>query len=149
MVNFFLILKNNEFYSQLQLKLPGTAGLYSIHLIAFDKAGNYKVTRRLVLYDSNSHVSHNPFLVTRVQTGSPKTNFTWIVHNTTLVNVVWSGRFRNALHDQNKWLNEVVPNLVIPESLDDHYGRRSIKKINNMHGNSYFIYSFTLHINDY
>lgn len=149
MVNFFLILKNNEFYSQLQLKLPGTAGLYSIHLIAFDKAGNYKVTRRLVLYDSNSHVSHNPFLVTRVQTGSPKTNFTWIVHNTTLVNVVWSGRFRNALHDQNKWLNEVVPNLVIPESLDDHYGGRSLKKINNMHGNSYFIYSFTLHINDY
>lgn len=117
------------------MKLPGAAGLFSIHLIAFDKAGNYKATRRLVLYDSNSHVSHNPFLVTRVQTGSPRTNYTWIVDNTTVVTVVWSERFRNVLHDHNKWLNEVMPNPVIPESLDDHGGGRSIKKINNMHGN--------------
>ena len=114
--------------------LPGLAGLFSIHLIAFDKARNYKVTRRLVLYDSNSHVSHNPFFVTRLQTGSPQTNYTWVVKNTTVVKLIWPSRFRNALHSNNKWLDEVLPNRDISQTLDDFSGVRTIQKINNTHG---------------
>ncbi|XP_056015772.1 uncharacterized protein LOC125675332 [Ostrea edulis] len=120
--------------SSKSLKLPGTAGLFSIHLTAYDKAGNYKTTRRLVLYDSNSHVSHNPLRVTRVQTGSEKTNYTWIVDNTAIVDVQWPKRFRNSLHDHNKWLDEVSINPHISEKYDDYSGWRPITKVNNIAG---------------
>lgn len=123
----------DSFLSQKSVNLPGS-GLYSIHLTAYDKAGNHKTTRRLVLYDSNSHVSHNPHQNTRVETGSANTNYTWVVDNTTLINIKWTKRFRNALHDHNKWLNDVSPSPGISEVYDDYSGARSVKKIRNVYG---------------
>ncbi|XP_061176007.1 uncharacterized protein LOC133184958 [Saccostrea echinata] len=116
------------------LKLPGDKGLFSIHLAAYDKAGNYKTTRRFVLYDSNSHVSHNPFRLTRVQTASEKTKYTWVVDDTKIVKVQWKKRFRNAVHDHNKWLNEISPSYGITENYDDYSGQRSVDKVKNMEG---------------
>lgn len=59
----------------------------------------------------------------------------WIVDNIIVVIVVWFERFWNVLYDYNKWLNEVMFNLVIFEFLDDYGGGWFIKKINNMYGN--------------
>ncbi|XP_052707847.1 uncharacterized protein LOC128183063 isoform X2 [Crassostrea angulata] len=130
-----------------ELNLPGT-GLYSIHLTAYDKAGNYKSTRRFVLFDSNSHVSHNPYEHSRVDTGSENTNYTWVVDNTTTIEVTWKKRFRNALHDHNKWLNEISESHGIAEAYDDYTGIRNVTHIKNVYGCvdfrvEYFVYDGT------
>lgn len=111
-----------------------SAGLYSIHLTANDKAGNYKTTRRFVLYDNNSHVSHNPFMNSRVETATKNTNYTWIVDNTTPIYVTWKGRFRNALHHHNKWLNKISPSHGISEPYDDYTGVTNVNYIKNVYG---------------
>lgn len=118
---------------QKQLNLPGT-GLYSIHLTAYDKAGNYKSARRFVLYDGNSHVSHNPYEHTRVATGSKETNYTWVINNTTTIEVTWTKRFRNALHDNNKWLNEISESHGISDLFDDFNGSMSVRHFKNVYG---------------
>ncbi|XP_061177042.1 uncharacterized protein LOC133185758 [Saccostrea echinata] len=116
------------------LRLPGTAGLFSIHLVAYDKAGNFKTTRRFVLYDSDSRVSYNPLHVTRVQSASEETNYTWVIDDTKIVNVQWTKRFRNILHDHNKWLDEISPSYGITKSYDDYSGQRPVTKVNNVNG---------------
>ncbi|XP_062576068.1 uncharacterized protein LOC134237945 [Saccostrea cucullata] len=116
------------------LRLPGSAGLFSIHLTAHDNAGNYKTARRFVLYDSDSRVSYNPLYVTRVQSASKNTNYTWVVDDTKIVNVQWTKRFRNILHDHNKWLNEISPSYGITKGYDDYSGPRSVNKVNNVYG---------------
>ncbi|XP_061176006.1 uncharacterized protein LOC133184957 [Saccostrea echinata] len=116
------------------LRLPGSAGLFSIHLTAYDNAGNYKTARCFVLYDNDSHVSYYPLHVTRVKSASEKTNYTWVVDDTKIVNVQWTKRFRNILHDHNKWLDEISPSYGITKSYDDYSGQRSVTKINNING---------------
>nr|XP_034332757.1 uncharacterized protein LOC105327902 isoform X2 [Crassostrea gigas] len=121
----------NETSKQFNLS---SAGLYSIHLTAYDKAGNYKTTRRFVLYDNNSHVSHNPFMNSRVETATKNTNYTWIVDNTTPIYVTWKGRFRNALHHHKKWLNKISPSHGISEPYDDYTGVTNVNYIKNVYG---------------
>lgn len=121
------------FYTQKQLTLPGP-GLYSIHLTAYDKAGNYKTARRFVLYDNDSHVSHNPYEHSRVESGSKNTNYTWIVDNIRTINVVWRNRFRNVWHDNNKWLNRISESHGISNRYDDNTGVRNVTLIKNVYG---------------
>lgn len=91
------------------------------------------------MYDSNSHVSHNPYEHSRVDTGSKNTNYTWVVDNTTTIEVTWKKRFRNALHDHNKWLNEISESHGIAEAYDDYTGIRNVTHIKNVYGEKFFI----------
>lgn len=124
---------------QKQLNLSAV-GLYSIHLTAYDKAGNYKTTRRFVLYDNNSHVSHNPFKISRVESASENTNYKWVVDNTTPIYITWKERFRNALHHHNKWLNKISPSHGISEPYDDFTGVRNVNQIENVYGKQLCFY---------
>lgn len=124
---------NVHFKFQKLLTLPKT-GLYSIHLSAYDKAGNYRSARRLVLYDSQSHISHNPNKQTRADSGAKNTNYTWVVNNTSVIKIAWSGRFRNVLHDQNKWLNRMSPSHDISNLYDDFTGIITVKGTKNVYG---------------
>lgn len=92
-----------------------------------------------MLFDSNSHVSHNPYEHSRVDTGSENTNYTWVVENTTTIEVTWKKRFRNALHDHNKWLNEISESHGIAEAYDDYTGIRNVTHIKNVYGKKFFI----------
>lgn len=92
-----------------------------------------------MLFDSNSHVSHNPYEHSRVDTGSENTNYTWVVDNTTTIAVTWKKRFRNALHDHNKWLNEISESHGIAKAYDDYTGIRNVTHIKNVYGRKFCI----------
>ncbi|XP_078321865.1 uncharacterized protein LOC111103999 isoform X3 [Crassostrea virginica] len=126
------------------LTLPKT-GLYSIHLSAYDKAGNYRSARRLVLYDSQSHISHNPNKQTRADSGAKNTNYTWVVNNTSVIKIAWSGRFRNVLHDQNKWLNRMSPSHDISNLYDDFTGIITVKGTKNVYGCVDFMVGYSVY----
>ena len=111
-------------------------GMFAIHFSAFDKAGNHKTSRKLLLYDNNSSVTFNPDTsrVTSVVTASPETSFKWVVKDTRDVDISWKDRFRNWRHESNRWLNKVTPHLAVESRYDDHYGERQVDAIPNVHG---------------
>lgn len=115
----------------MQFKHPG---LYSIYFTAFDKADNYKTSRKLVLYDNISHVSFLPTKVTRIETASAATNYTWVNEDTNIVLAIWTERFQNARHELNRWLAAVSPSTNIEDVYDDHYGKRTIHEVPNVYG---------------
>jgi hypothetical protein len=108
--------------------------MYAIHFAAVDKANNNKTYRKVVFYDNISQISFLHKKVTRVETASAKTNFTWIDRDTNLVQVQWTERFRNERHEQNMWLNDVLPAYGIGSTYDDHHGARTVDKVPNVHG---------------
>lgn len=79
-------------------------------------------------------MSHNPFKNSRVETASENTDYTWVVDHTTPIYITWNGRFRNALHHHNKWLNKISPSHGISKSYDDYAGVRNVNHIKNVYG---------------
>lgn len=110
--------------------------MYAIHFIAFDKAKNYKTSRKLVLYDNLSVISFLPTKVTRIDTASAATNYTWVHEDTNIILAKWTDRFRNEKHESNRWLEAVSPVEDIEDIYDDHHGKRTIDKVPNVHGMS-------------
>lgn len=108
--------------------------MYTVHFSAFDKAGNVKTSRKLILYDNLSIVTINNKRVTRVETASANTNFTWVSEDTTSVLVKWTGRFMNERHTHNMWLALVNPYHGIETAYDDHDGRRTVDEVPNVQG---------------
>lgn len=108
--------------------------MYAVHFTAIDKAKNKKTSRKLVFYDNISQVSFLHKKVTRVETASANTNFTWISKDTNLVLVKWTQRFRNERHEQNMWLDDVQPAHGIENAYDDHHGSRTVDKVPNVYG---------------
>lgn len=111
-------------------------------MTAYDKAGNYKSTRRFVLYDNNSHVSYNPFHNSRVESASENTNYTWVVDNTTPIYITWGRRFRNSDHDGARWLNKISTSHGISELYDDFTGARNVNHIKNVYGEQLCLFGF-------
>lgn len=109
-------------------------GLYAIHFTTVDKAKNHKTSRKLVLYDNLSHVSFLPTKVTRIDTASAATNYTWVNEDTNIILAKWTERFRNARHESNRWLTTVSPYTNIEDVYDDHHGRRTIEEVPNVYG---------------
>ena len=108
--------------------------MYSIHMVAFDKAGNYKIGRGLFLFDDQSVVTKqgNPI---KCVTASKESTFEWVVQDTNNVKIIWPDRFINIRHKNNKWLNKV--NTFTPAGItiyEDLYGKRTNVAINNVHG---------------
>lgn len=108
--------------------------MYAIHFTTIDKAKNHKTSRKLVLYDNLSHVSFLPTKVTRIDTASAATNYTWVNEDTNVILAKWTERFRNARHESNRWLTNVSPYTNIEDVYDDHHGRRTIKEVPNVYG---------------
>ncbi|XP_061181031.1 uncharacterized protein LOC133189645 [Saccostrea echinata] len=108
-------------------------GMYSIHFSAFDKAGNHKTGRKVLLYDNISEVTTNPSKVTRVTTATKETSYVWVTKDTRYVDIMWRDRFRNSRHENNRWLNSVASTTGVESKYDDHYGERQSKEIPNVH----------------
>ncbi|XP_055997828.1 uncharacterized protein LOC125647098 [Ostrea edulis] len=113
-----------------ELPVPG---MYAIHFSAYDKAGNHKTGRKVLLYDNKAEVTANPTKVTRVITASQETNYVWVTKDTRYVDVLWKDRFRNYRHETNRWLNKVDSAYGIESKYDDHYGDRQVAEIPNVH----------------
>ncbi|CAG2234222.1 unnamed protein product [Mytilus edulis] len=119
-------------------------GMYSLHMTAVDKAGNYMTGRGLFLFDDESVVDKqgDP---TYCSTASEDTSYIWVVEDTLKVKVQFKDRFINTRHKHNKWLNRVRtynPQKVIYEDL---YGNRTNKPISNIHAIVDFQVSFEVH----
>lgn len=108
--------------------------MYAIHFTTIDKANNHKTSRTLVLFDNLSHVSFLPTKVTRIDTASVATNYTWVNEDTNIILAKWTERFRNARHESNRWLTAVSPYTNIEDVYDDHHGRRTIEEVPNVYG---------------
>lgn len=108
--------------------------MYAVHFTTIDKATNHKTSRKLVFYDNLSHVSLLPSKVTRIDTASVATNYTWVTEDTNIILAKWTERFRNARHESNRWLTAVSPYTNIEDVYDDHHGRRTIEEVPNVYG---------------
>lgn len=108
--------------------------MFAIHFTAFDKAGNHKTSRKVILYDDQSVITQKPNKVTRIVTASSETSYVWVVQDTGTIVVRWTDRFINVRHENNRWLNKVNSHIAVEDKYDDHYGERQITEINNVHG---------------
>ena len=109
-------------------------GVYSIHISVFDNAGNEKTGRGLFFFDDQSVVTlHGE--KTKCTTASKDTSYEWVVQDTTTVKIVWTDRFFNVRHKNNRWLNPVLdmPSGAAP-IYEDLYGNRTNVEINHIHG---------------
>ena len=120
--------------------------MYAIHLTATDKANNQKSSRRLVLYDNISQVSYLPNKITRIETASASTNYTWVSEDTNIILAKWTERFRNSRHDSNRWLTKVSPYPGIEDLYDDHRGKRTIGEVPNVSGLCFSKSMFTIYL---
>ncbi|CAC5375358.1 unnamed protein product [Mytilus coruscus] len=121
-----------------------TPGMYSILLTAFDKAGNYKSTRSVFLFDNQSFVETTSGTRTTVLESTVESNYTWVVFDTSLLNVTWAGRFMNERHDVYKWLNEIDANKHVDHEYDDMSGRRTVQWFPNVKGIVKFDINYTV-----
>lgn len=138
MLNYLLVSTNSELsltdssdlFGQITLD---AAGAYSIIFSAFDKAGNYELARRLMIFDSTSTVSTMSNTHLRV-TSAATPDYLWQQSLSSVV-ISWSGRYVNTVHNNNKWLNAVstaYPDLK--SSYDDSTGIRNTAAIDNVLG---------------
>ena len=111
--------------------------MYSIIFTAFDKAGNYKSTRSVFLFDDQSVVETTSGTRMIVTESSSETNYTWVVTDTSQLHVKWPGRFMNKRHDVNHWLDDVGSHTHIDSSYDDSFGERTIEQVTNVEGKFY------------
>lgn len=114
--------------------------MFAIHFTAYDKAGNHKTSRKMILYDDQSVITQKPNKVTRIVTASSETSYVWVVQDTGTIVVRWTDRFINVRHENNRWLNKVNSHIAVEDKYDDHYGERQISEINNVHGKG-FVFS--------
>lgn len=114
--------------------------MFAIHFTAFDKAGNHKTSRKVILYDDQSVITLKPNKVTRIVTASSETSYLWVVQDTGTIIVRWTDRFMNVRHENNRWLNKVNSHIAVEDKYDDHYGERQITEINNVHGKCMWVF---------
>ncbi|OWF55670.1 uncharacterized protein LOC110456866 [Mizuhopecten yessoensis] len=123
--------------------LPPSSGMYSVLLEVGDKANNTKYSRRTLLFDNESNVTMTANPIT-VEGAVGNTNSSWIDNLDELVVVNWHGHFENKIHEDFHLLNAVAtfkPQTImhfrhknVSSVLDDHEGKRTLKKIANKNG---------------
>ncbi|XP_046562886.1 uncharacterized protein LOC124271770 [Haliotis rubra] len=117
-----------------------TAGVYSVVLTAYDKGGNHRSTRRILIYDGTSTVTTRANTSLRVTTASSATS-KW-QSTSSSVTVDWTNRYINTVHLNNKWLLGVASLGYISSGYDDKEGDRSVAAINNVQGVTQFLSSY-------
>ncbi|XP_046572318.1 uncharacterized protein LOC124280399 isoform X5 [Haliotis rubra] len=117
-----------------------TAGVYSVVLSAYDKGGNHRSTRRIVIYDGTSTVTTLVNTSLRVTTASPATS-AWQTTSSS-VTVDWTNRYINTVHHNNKWLFGVASLGDISSDYDDNDGSRDTGEVRNAQGITRFLTSY-------
>lgn len=95
-------------------------------------AENYKVSRRIVLFDDVSVVEKLDPVPKVVQANE----FSWINIESQSIEVNWMGRYINTRHHTFGWLNEIKDNPDVSQDLDDTGGRsaRGVEAVYNIQG---------------
>ncbi|KAL3871815.1 hypothetical protein ACJMK2_039787, partial [Sinanodonta woodiana] len=108
-------------------------GVYAVVLRAFDKTGNIKASRRILIFDNISalEIKNDP---SKVASASIETNYSWITEPRKFVRVEWKNRFSNTVYEEKRWLQSVEKLYEIPSDLDDNEGERQIERKKNVHG---------------
>ncbi|KAK3581576.1 hypothetical protein CHS0354_031922 [Potamilus streckersoni] len=117
--------------SEFQITFP-EPGAYFVVLTCFDKAGNFKSTRRILLFDDVSVVSIQHQFWNLVLSATKETNYSWIIDRPSRIHVNWTNRFINERHHAMKWLNKVNPNVAVTADYDDMEGERTINLKTNV-----------------
>ena len=101
-------------------------------MITYDRARNYKAARRIIFFDNTSVVELHGNRSKVIQAMDNN----WIIKFSDIIEIVWTGRFRNNKHSNSGWLNEVEESNDIQRDLDDRHGKseRTIEKIDNIDG---------------
>ncbi|XP_055958814.1 uncharacterized protein LOC130014035 [Patella vulgata] len=107
--------------------------VYSMILSAYDKAGNYKKARRLVIFDDTSAVTTTSGSVLRVTTALSTTNYKWQT-NLNSVTISWTNRYINTIHHNGRFLAAVRSEPGVESQYDDNYGSRTTQAISNVQG---------------
>ncbi|XP_046557198.1 uncharacterized protein LOC124266448 isoform X2 [Haliotis rubra] len=117
-----------------------TAGVYSVVLSVYDKGGNHRSTRRILIYDGTSTVTTQAKTSLSVTTASSATS-EW-QSTSPSVTVDWTNRYINTVHHNNKWLLGVASVGDISSDYDDIEGDRSVAAIINVQGVTQFLTSY-------
>lgn len=118
------------------ITLPGT-GLYSVEITAYDKAGNSRSGRRLVISDEESKVETTTNSVLRVTSAAEASSWEW-QWTSDSVNIDWENRYINTLHHGNKWLEAAIPVSNVDTVYDDNDFSRGVKHVPNVQGENDF-----------
>ncbi|XP_076113973.1 uncharacterized protein LOC143082259 [Mytilus galloprovincialis] len=135
-------LPNGTTSATLSLTEPG---VYTIHLSAFDNAGNSKTGRGIFFFDDESVVTlHGDDM--KCETASKDTAYLWVIKDTPSVKIIWPERFQNIRHKHNSWLNPVLPLAAGADPIyEDLYGNRTNVEIQHMHGIVDFQVAYEVH----
>ncbi|XP_067663255.1 uncharacterized protein [Haliotis asinina] len=115
-------------------------GVYSVVLSAYDKAGNRRSARRILICDGTSAVTTRANTSLRVTTASSATS-EWQT-TSSVVTVDWTNRYMNTVHHKNKWLLGVASLGDIGSDYDDNEDGRGVDAINNVQGIARFLSSY-------
>ena len=108
--------------------------MYSVIVVVYDKAGNFKSTRCLIFYDNQSKVDSKPDKRIIVTQTSKATNYTWVSVTDKTLKVSWKDLFINERHKKHSWLSAVASLQKVDNVYDDHFGKRDVMEIPNAHG---------------
>ena len=102
-----------------------------------DKPGNFKTSRRIILFDDSSVVDKKGDEPKVVQANE----YFWITKYSDRIDIRWPGRYMNLHHHTQGWLNAVKDNAEIFRELDDHeqISRRGVNELHNIEGLVYFL----------
>ncbi|XP_046564127.1 uncharacterized protein LOC124272926, partial [Haliotis rubra] len=125
---------------------PTAPGVYSFILEASDKANNSVFVRRIAIYDPVSSVTIDTGAENRlyISSADPNGGYNWQDDPSREIKVTWTNHFVNLMHEQGKWLNQVLAyppqlenflkNIPRESGQDDHEGNRTVDAIQNKRG---------------
>nr|AUY55153.1 fibroblast growth factor receptor [Haliotis diversicolor] len=125
---------------------PTDPGVYSFILEASDKANNSVFVRRIAIYDPVSSVTLDTGADNRlyISSADPNGGYNWQDDPSRDIKVTWTNHFANLMHEQGKWLNQVLAyppeledflkNIPRESKQDDHEGQRTVDAIPNRRG---------------
>ncbi|XP_046559878.1 LOW QUALITY PROTEIN: uncharacterized protein LOC124268903 [Haliotis rubra] len=125
---------------------PTAPGVYSFILEASDKANNSVFVRRIAIYDPVSSVTIDTGADNRlyISSADPNGGYNWQDDPSREIKVTWTNHFVNLMHEQGKWLNQVLEyppqlenflkNIPRESGQDDHEGNRTVDAIQNKRG---------------
>ncbi|KAH3799927.1 hypothetical protein DPMN_153551 [Dreissena polymorpha] len=106
--------KVNQAVSSVSLNLTSNKPkLYCITLETKDFANNVRHARRFVLYDNQSFLNTSSDNLFKITSASNAEHYIWQTHHKDLC-VVWKEYFYNKFYLENKVLNPIKPNSLIP-----------------------------------
>ncbi|XP_055958832.1 uncharacterized protein LOC126829498 [Patella vulgata] len=134
------ILDSRTTSKSVDITFPKTA-VYSVILSAYDKAGNYKKARRLVIFDDSSSVTTTQGSVLRATSALSSTNYKWQT-NLNSVTISWTNRFINTVHHNGRFLAAVKSEPGVESQYDDNDGSRTTQAVDNVQGIVKFLTAF-------